>query len=115
MELATPIPQISQLQNPASHEQVFRKQFCKPIFKHNFSLYYLFQQNVLWKCSAKSRSMGVLSTMAQCSAQTTSKRLEAQIMLKLVKKTKTSMGAPKGKKVCNKLSFLQTHQVLKQK
>ncbi|CAG5136729.1 unnamed protein product, partial [Candidula unifasciata] len=48
---------------------------------------------------SKSRSMGVISTVAQCSAQTTAKRLEAQIMLKLIKKSKTSMGAPKGRKV----------------
>ncbi|XP_035825271.1 dynein heavy chain 6, axonemal [Aplysia californica] len=48
---------------------------------------------------AKGRLAGIVSTMIQCSAQTTSKRLQAQIMLKLIKKSRTSMGAPKGRKV----------------
>ncbi|GFO34548.1 dynein heavy chain 1, axonemal, partial [Plakobranchus ocellatus] len=48
---------------------------------------------------AKSKTAGVVSTTIQCSAQTTSKRLQAQILLKLIKKSRTSMGAPKGRKV----------------
>ncbi|CAL1542606.1 unnamed protein product [Lymnaea stagnalis] len=48
---------------------------------------------------SKSKHIGLMSTMIQCSAQTTSKRLQAQIMLKLIKKSRTSMGAPKGRRV----------------
>nr|KAI8735296.1 dynein heavy chain 6; axonemal-like [Biomphalaria glabrata] len=48
---------------------------------------------------AKGRPVGVLSTMIQCSAQTTAKRIQAQILLKLIKKSRSSMGAPKGRRV----------------
>ncbi|XP_059157269.1 dynein axonemal heavy chain 6-like [Physella acuta] len=47
----------------------------------------------------KGKQVGIISTMIQFSAQTNSKRLQAQIMLKLIKKSRTSMGAPKGRKV----------------
>ncbi|XP_050405705.2 dynein axonemal heavy chain 6, partial [Patella vulgata] len=42
---------------------------------------------------------GLLSTTIQFSAQTSSARLQAQIMHKLIKKGKDAMGAPKGRKV----------------
>ncbi|XP_041352994.1 dynein heavy chain 6, axonemal-like isoform X2 [Gigantopelta aegis] len=42
---------------------------------------------------------GILSTTIQFSAQTSSARLQAQIMHKLIKKSKDSLGAPKGRKV----------------
>ncbi|KAH9496161.1 Dynein heavy chain 6, axonemal [Bulinus truncatus] len=48
---------------------------------------------------AKGRPVGIISTMIQCSAQTTAKRLQAQILLKLIKKSRSSMGAPKGRRV----------------
>ena len=44
-------------------------------------------------------NMGILSTTIQFSAQTSSARLQAQIMHKLIKKSKDSLGAPKGRKV----------------
>ncbi|XP_071080158.1 dynein axonemal heavy chain 6-like [Haliotis cracherodii] len=44
-------------------------------------------------------STGILSTTVQFSAQTSSARLQAQIMHKLIKKGRESMGAPKGRKV----------------
>lgn len=48
----------------------------------------------------KSKSaVSILSTMVQMSAQTSSQRLQSQIKLRLIKKGKDSMGAPKGRKV----------------
>ena len=49
--------------------------------------------------SAKGKQAGVISTMIQCSAQTSAKRLQAQIVLRLIKKSRTSLGAPKGRRV----------------
>lgn len=50
--------------------------------------------------TAKPKSTtGVISSMIQFSAQTTSARLKAHIMHKLIKKGKDTMGAPRGRKV----------------
>ncbi|KAK3576323.1 hypothetical protein CHS0354_039732 [Potamilus streckersoni] len=45
------------------------------------------------------QSTGIISTMIQFSAQTSAARLQAQIVLKLIKKGKDTLGAPKGRKV----------------
>ena len=42
---------------------------------------------------------GLVSTMVQMSAQTSAHRLQAQIKLRLIKKGRDSMGAPKGRRV----------------
>ena len=48
----------------------------------------------------KSRvAVGLVSTMVQMSAQTSAHRLQSQIKLKLIKKGRDSMGAPKGRRV----------------
>lgn len=50
--------------------------------------------------SDKSRTTtGILSTTVQMSAQTSSHRLQSQIKLKLIKKGRDALGAPKGRKV----------------
>lgn len=50
--------------------------------------------------TAKPKSTtGIISSMIQFSAQTTSARLKAHIMHKLIKKGKDTMGAPRGRKV----------------
>lgn len=43
--------------------------------------------------------VGMLSTIVQMSAQTSSHRLQSQIKLKLIKKGRDTLGAPKGRKV----------------
>ncbi|XP_070181014.1 dynein axonemal heavy chain 6-like [Littorina saxatilis] len=43
--------------------------------------------------------VGLLSTVVQMSAQTSSHRLQSQIKLRLIKKGRDSMGAPKGRRV----------------
>ena len=43
--------------------------------------------------------MGVVSTMLQLSAQTTSERMVLALRSKLIKKGRDTLGAPKGKKV----------------
>jgi len=44
-------------------------------------------------------STGVISSMIQFSAQTTSARLQAQIKHNLIQKGRNTLGAPKGRKV----------------
>lgn len=44
-------------------------------------------------------STGIISSMIQCSAQTTSARLQAQIKHNLIQKGRNTLGAPKGRKV----------------
>jgi len=49
---------------------------------------------------AKPRTVtGIISSMIQCSAQTTSARLQAQIKHNLIQKSRNTLGAPKGRKV----------------
>ena len=44
-------------------------------------------------------SAGIISSMLQCSAQTTSPRIQLALTHKLIKKGRATLGAPKGKKV----------------
>ncbi|XP_052105827.1 dynein axonemal heavy chain 6-like isoform X2 [Mytilus californianus] len=54
--------------------------------------------DVLMGSSKPKASTGILYSMIQCSAQTTSARLQDNIMLKLMKKGKDTLGAPRGRK-----------------
>lgn len=54
--------------------------------------------DVLMGTSKPKTSTGVLYSMIQCSAQTTSARLQDNIMLKLLKKGKDTLGAPRGRR-----------------
>lgn len=55
--------------------------------------------DVLLGTAKPKSSTGIISSMIQFSAQTTSARLKAHIMHKLIKKGKDTLGAPRGKKV----------------
>lgn len=46
---------------------------------------------------------GVIRSTIQFSAQTTSSRLQAQITQRLIKKSRDTLGAPRGRKVCRLL------------
>jgi dynein heavy chain len=54
--------------------------------------------DVLMGTSKPKTSTGILYSMIQCSAQTTSARLQDNIMLKLLKKGKDTLGAPRGRR-----------------
>ena len=47
-------------------------------------------------------SSGVLSCILQCSAQTSAKRTQQALIQKLIKKSRDTLGAPKGRKVSHK-------------
>ena len=49
--------------------------------------------------SKPKTSTGIISSMIQFSAQTTSARLQAQIKHNLIQKGRNTLGAPKGRKV----------------
>lgn len=55
--------------------------------------------DILLGTAKPKTTTGVVSSMIQFSAQTTSARLKAHIMHKLIKKGKDTMGAPRGRKV----------------
>ena len=55
--------------------------------------------DVLLGSSRPKQSTGIINSMIQFSAQTTSARLQAQIKHSLIQKGRNVMGAPKGRKV----------------
>ena len=55
--------------------------------------------DVLLGSSRPKQSTGIINSMIQFSAQTTSARLQAQIKHNLIQKGRNMMGAPKGRKV----------------
>ena len=65
--------------------------------------------DVLLGSSRPRSSTGMISSMIQFSAQTTSARLQAQIKHNLIQKGRNLLGAPKGRKVSTGLSVYKMY------